>query len=102
MSNSMPEIVGAETLDLILTQAIERYIEMGADEAERAIEIEWHEQVAALLTEFLFKSRCDKCDGEMEFVEMSREDGDSNYIVPMCSCDWQDEPQPTRPVLRCR
>jgi hypothetical protein len=84
MKNPMSEIV-----DLALTQAIECYMEMEPEAAYDAIVSEWHEQLAVILVEFFFKTTCGNCDGMPDFIQIPREQGDSTYIAPMCSCDWE-------------
>jgi hypothetical protein len=77
-----------EIIDLALTQAIEGYIEMEPEAAYEAIVAEWHEQLAVMLVEFFFKTTCGSCAGIPDFIQLPREQGGSNYIVPMCSCNW--------------
>ncbi len=79
----------SETIDLVLTQAIERYVDMSPEEAYNAIVTEWHEQMAAILIEFFFKTTCNNCDGMPDFIELPREQGGTHYVVPLCSCDWE-------------
>ncbi len=67
----------SETIDLILTQAIERCVEMAPEQAYNAIVSEWGEQMAAILTEFFFKTTCNNCDGMPDFIQIPREQGDS-------------------------
>ncbi len=86
MQNPMLEII-----DLSLTQAIERYIEMEPDKVYNAIADEWPEQLAAMLTEFFFRTTCSNCDGMPSFIQIPREQGDSNYLVPLCSCAFGEE-----------
>ena len=43
-----------EILDLALTQAIDKYMEMEPDEIYAAIIKDWHDQMAALLLAFFF------------------------------------------------
>ncbi len=97
MRNSM-----SETVDLAITQAIECYMEMEPDAAYDAIIADWHEQLATILVEFFFKTRCSNCGSTPDFIEMPRENGDSNYIVPTCGCDMNSDPQPTRPAFQYR
>ena len=80
----------SEMIDLALTQAIEGYMEMEPEAAYDAIIAEWHEQMAILLVEFFFKPHCPTCTSMPDFIQMPREDGDSLYYVPMCSCDLGD------------
>ncbi len=95
MRNPMSEVI-----DLTITQALECYMEMEPDAAYNAIIADWHEQLAVILVEFFFKTTCTSCGGMPDFIQIPREDGDSNYIVPICSCEWEDELQPTRPVFK--
>ena len=44
-----------ELLELILTQSIERYVEMKPADAEKAIAQEWPQQIRTLLISFLTK-----------------------------------------------
>jgi hypothetical protein len=76
-----------EMLDLALTQAIERYMEMEEDEVYEAIAAEWPEQIAVLLVEAFFKTTCGNCCGMTEFIQIARIQGDSTYFVPMCGCE---------------
>ncbi|MDR3560894.1 MAG: hypothetical protein P4N59_05575 [Negativicutes bacterium] len=76
-----------EVFDLALTQAIERYIEMEPQAAHEAITREWPEQIAVLIAEFLFNSFCGDCGGMAHFVEIERENGHSNYFIPLCACE---------------
>jgi hypothetical protein len=92
----------SEVIGLALTQAIECYMEMEPEAAYDAIIADWHEQLAVILVEFFFKTTCNKCGGMPDFIEMSRESSDSNYIVPICSCDWKNGMQPTRPTTHYR
>jgi hypothetical protein len=81
----------SEIIDLALTQAIECYLEMEPEAAYDAIVAEWHEQLAVMLVEFFFKATCGNCAGMPDFIQLPREQGDTNYIVPICSCDWSDK-----------
>jgi len=81
----------SEILDLALTQAIERYMEMEPDIVYDAIAEEWPEQLAALLVEFFFNTGCCDCAGMTDFIHIPREHGDSNYIVPIGGCEWGKE-----------
>lgn len=79
----------SELIDLALTQAIERYMEMEPDIVYDAIAKEWPDQMAALLAEFLFRATCGHCGGVPDFIEYRRENGFSNYIAPICDCEWE-------------
>jgi hypothetical protein len=79
----------SEILDLTLTQALERYMEMESEAAYDAIVKEWPEQIAVMLVEFFFKSTCGNCAGIPEFIQVPREQGDTNFLVPICSCEWR-------------
>ncbi len=81
----------SEILDLALTQAIERYMEMEPEAVYDAIVDEWPEQMAIILVEFFFKTTCGTCNGMPDFVQIPREHGDTMYIVPLCSCKWGDQ-----------
>lgn len=83
MRNSVSEII-----DLALSQALERYMEMTPDAVSDAIAAEWPEQIAALLSEFIFNSHCTTCGGQPDFIEMERESGHCTYVVPLCGCEW--------------
>jgi hypothetical protein len=78
----------SEIIDLALTQAIERYMEMRPEAVADAIAAEWPEQIATLLAELMFKSPCASCGGMADLIQFERHNGDSNYIVPLCGCDW--------------
>lgn len=77
----------AEMIDLALTQAIERYVDMPRNEVWDAILLEWPEQIAVLLVEFLFKPVCGECSEPGDFVSVERDSGHGNYMIPLCSCD---------------
>lgn len=81
----------SEIIDLALTQAIERYMEMDENAVYDAITSEWPEQIAALLVEFLFNTGCCHCTGMTDFLQIPREHGGSNYIVPIGGCKWAKE-----------
>jgi hypothetical protein len=91
-----PEI---EILDLAVTQAIERYVDMEPNEVYDAIADEWPEQIAVLLVEFFFKATCGSCGGTNDFIEVERENGGGNYVAAICGCEvsqlvtMPDEPQ---------
>ena len=75
------KIPGSEEFDLIITQSIERYLEMPSHEARETIKREWREQIATLLTAFL--SMLSRRRGSpYGFMYKSRSKGDSQYIVP--------------------
>ena len=78
----------SEIIDLALTQAIERYMEMESDAVSDAIAREWPEQTTTLLAEFFFKSHCANCGGMADLIQIERENGHGNYIVPLCGCEW--------------
>ena len=82
MKSNMSEII-----DLTVTQALERYLEMEPESAYNAIVNEWYEQMAVLLVEFFFKTSCGSCAGVPDFVQIPREHGDSDYIAPRCDCE---------------
>ncbi len=76
-----------EIIDLTLTQAIERYMEMETfDDAHEAIVEEWPEQIAVLLIEFLDNLHCGQCGKNFELLSLNRDNGDSHYIVFVCTC----------------
>jgi hypothetical protein len=79
----------SELIDLALTQAIERYMEMERGAVSDAIAAEWPEQIAALLSEFIFNAHCANCGAAPDFIEMERDSGDCSYILPLCGCDWR-------------
>ena len=79
----------SEMLDLALTQAIECYVEMDADEVHAAITRDWPEQIAVLLEEALFKSTCGTCSGMADFIEVERDNDHGHYMAPLCSCDMK-------------
>lgn len=81
----------SEILDLALTQAIEHYIEMEPELAYDAIVDEWPEQIAIILVEFLFRTTCGACNRGTDFVQVPRQQGDTMYIVPLCSCKWEGQ-----------
>lgn len=81
----------SEIIDLELTQAIERYMEMEPKFVFDAIKREWPEQLAALLVEFMFDIICGDGDGMADYVHIVREDGHNCYIVPIGSCELCDE-----------
>jgi len=68
--------------DLVLTQAIERYGEMGPQEIRKAIKAEWKEQTAVLLREFFFKSSHRGRKGLPALCHRIRSDGNGTYIAP--------------------
>ena len=75
-----------ELLELILTQSIERYIEMKPAEAEKAITREWPQQIRTLLRVFLHKTTCDKCQTSVRFMILMKGDGSGSYVSPVCNC----------------
>jgi RNA polymerase subunit RPABC4/transcription elongation factor Spt4 len=77
----------SEIIDLALSQAIERYMEMKPECVHDAITSEWHEQIAVILTEFFFRAACPKCRSTHDFIEMERENGGGNYVVSICGCE---------------
>lgn len=77
----------AEMLDLALTQAIERYVDMPQNEIWDVILEEWPEQIAVLLIELLFKPVCRECTSSVNYISIERESGHGNYIIPLCACD---------------
>ena len=79
----------SEIIDLALTQSIERYMEMESDAVYDAITREWPEQIAAILVEFFFNTGCCDCAGMTDFMQIPREHGTSNYIVPIGGCEWE-------------
>ncbi|MEJ0061658.1 MAG: hypothetical protein WDO70_00255 [Alphaproteobacteria bacterium] len=81
----------SEIIDLTLTQAIERYMEMEPEAVHDAIVAEWPEQLAVILVEFFFKTTCGNCDGLPDFIQIPREQSDIYYIVPLCGCEWGGE-----------
>jgi hypothetical protein len=86
--------ISTELIDLILTQAIERYSEMTSDEAYEAIASEWPEQTAALLEEFLFKTTCGNFTGMTDLIQIERDNGFGFYFSPICTCEWDEWRQP--------
>jgi hypothetical protein len=71
-----------EILDLALTQAIERYLEMESlIAAHKAIRDEWPEQIAALLMEFVIRAMTGRRDGIPETIFAKRASGHSTYIA---------------------
>jgi len=85
MRTSMSKII-----DLALTQALERYSEMSPEAAYAAIVREWPEQLAILLIEFFFKSTCGNCGGMPDFVQIPREQGDSDCMMLLCRCECDE------------
>lgn len=77
-----------EIVDLFLAQAIERYSEMESDAVYDAIEAEWPDQIKVLLKELFFKTTCGNPTGVPDFIQIERENGDSAYFEPVCSCEW--------------
>jgi hypothetical protein len=76
-----------EIIDLVLTQAIERYSEMDADVAEAAIFLEWPEQTAVLLKAFMLGHACYRCGGSPGLFHVQRRDFNNTYIKPLCVCE---------------
>ena len=81
----------SELIDLALTQAIERYMEMEPDAVYEAIAHEWPEQMAVILTEFMFRTTCGLHDETTTFIQVPRAQGGSTFLIPLCRCDWSDE-----------
>lgn len=77
----------AEIFDLALTQALERYLELPVAEAGRLVRAEWPEQAAAVLYSFLFNNSCRHCDHSVRFVHITRKNGTSSLILPLCCRD---------------
>jgi hypothetical protein len=77
----------SEVLDLAITQAIERYIDMEPDDVCDAIVNEWPEQIAVLLIEFFIKATCSQCSSTNDFIEIERENGGGNYVAAICGCE---------------
>ncbi|MGB9152205.1 MAG: hypothetical protein WCD70_03855 [Alphaproteobacteria bacterium] len=75
-----------ELLELILTQSIERYVEMKPADAEKAIAQEWPQQIRTLLRVFLHKTTCDKCQTSVRFMVLMKKDGNGVYVSPVCNC----------------
>ncbi len=75
-----------ELLDLILTQALERYVEMKPEDVEKAIKKEWPQQIGTLIRVFLHKTRCDKCNMQVRFTLLMKANGHSGYVAPICNC----------------
>ena len=77
----------AELLELILTQSIERYLEMKPAEAEKAIMREWpQQQLRTLIRVFLHKTTCDKCHTQVRFMLLMKKNGSGGYVAPVCDC----------------
>ena len=70
-----------EILDLTLTQAIDKYLEMEPDEICTAITTEWPEQIAVILTAFLFNTACVWPVRRPRPVYLQRKNGLSHYIT---------------------
>ncbi len=77
-----------EILELILTQSLERYLEMKPAETEKALLRDWpqQQQMRTLLRVFLSKTACDKCHTQVRFMLLMKSDGTGNYIAPICDC----------------
>ena len=78
----------SEILDLALTQALDRYMEMEVTDVCEVIHKEWPEQIAILLTEFVLKTTCPNCGDITDFVQIERDNGGSTYVAPLCTCEW--------------
>ena len=76
----------AELLELILTQSIERYLEMKPAEVDKAIMREWPQQIRTLLRVFLYKTMCDKCQTQVRFMLVMKSKGGGGYVAPICDC----------------
>jgi len=77
-----------EKLSVELTETIRRYVTLEPDELCKAIEEEWPEQIAVLLTDLFFNSQCSHCGDMKNFFEVTKnEDSEIVYIAPVCVCE---------------
>ena len=83
-----------ELLDLILSQAIERYLEMKPAHVEKALIREWPPQMRTLIRHFIDKSTCRKCHTHIRFMLNIEAGKDSGYVVRLCQC--KPNPRPKR------
>lgn len=79
-----------EMIDLALTQALERYMEMDPSDVYEAIVHEWPEQTAALLTDFFYGNRGGTFGVQSGLIEIPRTSGGMTYYVPKYLFDTSD------------